>query len=271
MTTAAEPSVLGDQIARLWFEVTTQRWDDDLYEWFARLADRHDSFRTASLNVIAQVGRSHFLKHNSLKIEDWAAKVDHVAPLLARYQASTSANAESLDYAEWLDRRSAVDVLDRLDANDWLARDVTKAFPHRTVREAHELLRQRALNGPVAWDGRLRPLRHRPLRHDATAIDTPVVKVDQRELVILHLLALTAPGLQFFYDKRGEPVPGYLNGYHARSADRPDPVTGLSQALDAVADIVREHRFGQGGRIYISGGSVICPAHSHTIARIAAP
>lgn len=86
------------------------------------------------------------------------------------------------------------------------------------------------------------------------------IEADSAEQLIVPLLALIRPDAQFSVTPRStnRVFACHKGGYH-RTVEERVYVTGLSDVLDTVSDIVQAHRLGVGGRIHITEGAVRCP------------
>jgi hypothetical protein len=132
-------------------------------------------------------------------------------------------------------------------------------FAPGLLAEGRARLLSRALTGSFR-EGALARRRPRWQRGAAGSVGLPpVIDADEVEEVVVHLLALTWPEAQFSYRPSwsGDVFAGWNNGYHRSDAQRVY-VTGLSDILDSVREVVQDHRDGQGGRIYVRDGRVAC-------------
>jgi ribosomal protein L24 len=101
------------------------------------------------------------------------------------------------------------------------------------------------------WSGRGRyerpVVRRRP--DSRTGFRVRDIPCDDAELVIIRLLSLTLPDLQFSVTPDGHAFTGRRRGYHGEE-DRMY-VSALSPVIDAAADAVLDATAGAGGRVYV--------------------
>lgn len=138
-----------------------------------------------------------------------------------------------------------------------------------TLREALMRIVARASQSEMR-EGSLVQRRAKWRREPTSAAGTPpVIIADEVEQLIVHVLSLTHPVAQFSatpsYSNRV--FAGWKPGYHRDEQER-RYVTGLSDILDSVSDVVQGHRDGVGGRFYIQNGAVECPDCRSVIAWI---
>lgn len=141
-----------------------------------------------------------------------------------------------------------------------------------TLREAMMRIDQRATMGHYNLGSLVQ--RKTKWRKELTDVagTLPVIEADAAEALIVHLLALTHPDAQFsatpLSDNRV--FAGWKTSYH-RDQEQRFYVTGLSDVVDSVSDIVQTHRSGDGGRFYVRNNAVECPECHRVIAWVDSP
>jgi hypothetical protein len=117
-----------------------------------------------------------------------------------------------------------------------------------TLREAMMRIDQRATMGHY----RLGSLVQRKTKWRKELTDVvgtpPVIEADAAEVLIVHLLALTYPDAQFSATplSSNRVFAGWKTSYHRDQEER-FYVTGLSDVVDSVSEIVQHHRSGDQG------------------------
>ncbi len=137
------------------------------------------------------------------------------------------------------------------------------------ARQAFARLRERAAGGD--WQGdrlRRRAARWRtpPSR---SLVGAPVISADSVEIAIVAILSATYGNWQFSSTPAGDVFTHQRRGY-SREAER-EYVAGLSDVLDATADLIGAHRGGLGGRVYVSPHLVECAECQRVMAWINEP
>ena len=129
-------------------------------------------------------------------------------------------------------------------------------FPSSVLIEACSRLRSRVGAAAVADTvlKQRRPLWRTP--PSGSFAGAPIIDCDDVEIAVVAVLASTTPKWQFSSQPDGQIFRGFKSGFH--SAEERTFVSGLSDIIDTVSDVVSSHRNGAGGRVFISKQDVEC-------------
>jgi len=145
-------------------------------------------------------------------------------------------------HSDYLGQEVRLQVLDGEDLDDAVA---------AAAAELEHRLSQRGLVLPPRTRSRTYKS---PLTRAASVIK---IEANPREMMIVRAVARTWGAAQFGCSPDGSVFTADTDGYSFPDGDRRNPVTGLSEVLDEVADIFnsRWRRDGIGGRFYERNGS----------------
>jgi hypothetical protein len=245
------------RVIRLWSELTGFPINHAVMKRLSGLDERVALFE-ADDDTLVKTAHELLHVHGHLAFSDWVRVIENAQRTQHLQSGGSLADAPRLIGSCETNQRYLDCVTDFLCESvqaSWV-----RGVDQGTLQEAVARIDDRAATG----DYRLGSLVQRKpkWRQAPTRVvgRPPVIEVDAAEALIVHLLALTHPDAQFAATpmSSNRVFAGWKTSYHGDQNERLY-VTGLSDVLDSVSNVVQSHRAGDGGRFYVRDGAVECP------------